>query len=132
MLTRLTIACLIFVCSMNVSAARGFFIKKAELVTVEAFHDGTQHVLLLRFKVNPDNVDESKMSCGVTWENGQTLASDIKLIGWRNAAVPITMTQMFYSTALAAQVQSRLVDIYVRNDICGVYGHGFAGIRFSE
>ena len=132
MLSRLTIACLIFVCSMNASAARGFFINKAELVTAETFYDGSLHVFQLHFKANPVDVDETKVNCAVSWDSGKTTQHEVKTISWRSKDNPSAFVQMYMSIALTAYSQGKLVDLSIRNDYCGVYGHGLTGIRFSE
>lgn len=122
--------------SFNAHAARDFFIRNAEVVSVAVLYDGTRNVVQVRFRASPENVDAASLTCAPTWEQGQTSVNDIKVLSWWSTSAPNSMIQMYYSTAVAAKAQNKLVDLSVKTEDCSnntiKYGHMWSGIRFSE
>jgi len=123
--------------SVDAFAARDFFIRNAEVVSVAAFYDGTNNVVQVKFRASPADVDAGSLNCPPTWEQGETSASDIKVLSWWSSSkAPNSLVQMYYSSALAAKAQNRAVDLSVKTNDCSHgsknYGHKWSGIRDSE
>lgn len=135
---RLIVSVFLVFVSVEAMAARGFFIRNAEVVSVSSFYDGTHNVMQLHFRASPNDVDQVKLTCAPTWIQNETTENDIKVLTWWNSSSPPNSeVQLYYSTALAAQAQNKRVDLYVYTGNCSSlsgagYGHSWSGTRLSK
>ena len=123
--------------SVNAHAELDWLISDAEIVSVGTFYDGYNHVLQLKFKASPSNVNTSALNSAPTWSDGETTASDVMTMAWWSDSTPHSRIQSQYSTALSAQAQKLPVDLHLDTSRCAStsakpYGNFWTGIRFSE
>ena len=123
--------------AVNAHAERGWFINEAEIVSVGTLYDGYNHVLQLKFKASPSDVNMAALNCAPTWSGGETTASDVMTMAWWSDSTPHSRIQSQYSTALSAQAQKLPVDLHLdtsryASTSAKPYGNSWTGIRLSE